>query len=90
MILIQFERRDLILEYFTGSAQRRPIVVDGICIGIFGIAADNTLLYELHIFPALHNLHRDFSPGQNIIFPLSEHFFVGQSNKEAEKGWGGT
>ena len=66
-------------------AQRRPIVVDGTGIGI---AADNTLLYELHIFPALHNLHRDFSPWQNLIFALSENFFVGR-NKEAKKGRAG-
>ena len=48
---------------FLLGAQRRPIVVDGISIGI---GTDNTLLYELHIFPALHNLTTDFSPRQNI------------------------
>ena len=42
-------------------ARRRPIVVDGIGIGI---AADNTLLYELHIFHALHNPHKDFFAGK--------------------------
>ena len=45
-------------------AQRRPIVVDGIGIGI---AADNTLLYELHIFPALHYLHWDFSQAKSYL-----------------------
>ena len=56
-------------------AQRRPIVVDGIGIGI---AADNTLLYELHIFPALHYLHWDFS---KIIFADSELFFSRHNKK---------
>ena len=49
---------------FYRAAQRRPIVVDGIGIGIAGIAADNTLLYELHIFHALHNPHKDFFAGK--------------------------